>query len=185
MQSDEQLLARFLEGDEAAFEELVKRYEASLRNVALGLVRERALAEDIAQDTFLVAYRKASSIRRLGSVRSWLYRVAINRAQDELRRIRRKREVSLEELSGPLEGSRQASGEALAASLELGRHLNRALGEMRPEHRAPLVLREVEGLAYVEIAEVLGWPLGTVQTRIHRGRLELRDILRKLRGMEG
>jgi RNA polymerase sigma-70 factor (ECF subfamily) len=73
----------------------------------------------------------------------------------------------------------------MAASKELGRHLSNALGEMREEHRLPLVLREVEGMTYAEIAQQLGWPLGTVQTRVHRGRLELRTLLKKLRVVEG
>jgi RNA polymerase sigma-70 factor (ECF subfamily) len=185
MQSDEQLLTRFLEGDELAFEELVARYETGLRNVAFGFVRDHGLAEDIAQDTFIRAYRKASTIRRGGSVKGWLYRVAINRAQDELRRIKRKREVSVDDLDTDPEAAKQTSGESLAASKELRRHLSRALSEMREEHRLPLVLREVEGMTYAEIAEQLGWPLGTVQTRVHRGRLELRTLLRGIRGIEG
>jgi RNA polymerase sigma-70 factor (ECF subfamily) len=185
MESDEQILARFLGGDEEAFERLVERYEARLRNVAFGLVRDRGLAEDIAQDTLIRAYQKAKTIRRGGSVRGWLYRVAINRAQDELRRIQRKREVSLDLLDRPPEAGPQASGESMAASRELGRHLTQALSEMRAEHRTPLVLREVEGMTYTEIAELLGWPLGTVQVRIHRGRLELRAGLRKLQGKKG
>jgi RNA polymerase sigma-70 factor (ECF subfamily) len=185
MESDEQLLARFLEGDDVAFEGLVTRYEAGLRNVAFGFVRDHGLAEDIAQDTFIRAYSKASSIRKGGSVKGWLYRVAINRAQDELRRIKRKREVSMDELTVDPKAGRETSGESLAASKELEHHLDEALAEVREEHRLPLVLREVEGMTYAEIAEQLGWPLGTVQTRVHRGRLELRAILKKLRGTEG
>ncbi len=93
MDSDERLLERFLGGDEQAFDDLVRRHEALLRNVAYGFVRDRALAEDVAQDSFLRAYRKARSFRGQGAVRSWLCRIAVHRAQDELRRIRRKREV--------------------------------------------------------------------------------------------
>jgi RNA polymerase sigma-70 factor (ECF subfamily) len=184
MESDEQLVARFLDGDEKAFEDIVTRYEAKLRNVAFGYVRDRALAEDIAQDTFIRAYQKARTIRSAGSVRAWLYRVAINRAQDELRRIKRKKEVALEALDPVTEDEQSVSGETLAESRELGRHLKLAFSQMREEHRKPLVLREVEGLTYTEIADTLKWPLGTVQVRIHRGRQELRAILKKLRGAE-
>lgn len=181
MDSDGQVLERFLEGDEGAFEELVRKYEAPVRNLVFGFVRDHGLAEDIAQDTFIRAYRKASSIRRAASVRSWLYRVAINRAQDELRKIKRKREISIETLEDSPEVTEGVSGESVAESLELGRLLARALDELRLDHRTPLVLREVQGMTYAEIAELLDWPLGTVQTRVHRGRLELRDILQKLR----
>jgi RNA polymerase sigma-70 factor (ECF subfamily) len=174
-------VARFLEGDEAAFEELVHRYEAAVRKLAFGFVRDWALAEDIAQDTFLKAYRKASSLRRVASVRSWLFRIAINRAQDELRRIKRKKEVSWEAFDVPPVASDQPSAETRAASGELARNLAQALSVIREEHRIPLVLREVDGLTYAEIAKLLGWPLGTVQARLHRGRLELRARLNDLR----
>lgn len=175
--ADEELLKSFLGGNDSAFETLVQRYEKSLRRVAFGLVRDRALAEDIAQESFFRAYRSARSFRfgkEGGSFRSWLYRIAINRAHDELRRRRRKPEHALPE-EAPIEAA--ASAEAEAARHELGRHLAAALAELRPEYRAALVLKEVEGMTYAEIAETLGWPLGTVQVRIHRARLELRAKL--------
>ena len=184
MDSDDQLLSQFLAGDERAFETLVGRYEAPLRKLVYGLVRDWALAEDVAQDAFLRAYQKASTFRGGSSVKAWLYRIAINRAHDELRRIRRKREISLESAEiGRLEldESRTASAEALAAARELERHVAMALSEMREEYRTALMLREMEGLTYREIAELLGWPLGTVQIRVHRGRLELRSRLGQLR----
>ena len=184
MDSDDQLLSQFLAGDERAFETLVGRYEAPIRKLVYGLVRDWALAEDVAQDAFLRAYQKASTFRGGSSVKAWLYRIAINRARDELRRIRRKGEISLE--SAEIEGlepyeSRTASAEALAAARELERHVAMALSEMREEYRTALMLREMEGLTYREIAELLEWPLGTVQIRVHRGRLELRSRLGQLR----
>lgn len=184
MDSDDQLLSQFLAGDERAFETLVGRYEAPLRKLVYGLVRDWALAEDVAQDAFLRAYQKASTFRGGSSVKAWLYRIAINRAHDELRRIRRKGEISLEsaEIGGlELDESRTKSPEALAAARELERHVAVALSEMREEYRTALMLREMEGMTYREIAELLEWPLGTVQIRVHRGRLELRSRLGQLR----
>ncbi len=184
MDSDEQLLSQFVGGDERAFETLVGRYEAPLRRLAYGLVRDWPLAEDVAQDAFLRAYQKASTFRGGSSVKAWLYRIAINRAHDELRRIRRKGETSLEsaEIGGlELDESRTKSPEALAAARELERHIAMALSEMREEYRTALMLREMEGMTYREIAELLEWPLGTVQIRVHRGRLELRSRLGQLR----
>jgi len=176
MDSDERLLERFLEGDEAAFEELVRRHEALLRNLAFGFVRDRALAEDVAQESFLSAYRKASSFKGRGSVRNWLCRIAVNRAQDHLRRVKRKAEVPWETAEG---AGDQATGstEELAASRELGRRVAEAMAGMRREHREALVLRDVQGMTYAEIARFLGWPLGTVQARVHRARLEVRAFL--------
>lgn len=184
MDSDEQLLSQFLSGDERAFETLVSRYEAPLRKLAYGLVRDWALAEDVVQDAFLRAYRKAETFRGGANVKAWLYRIAINRAHDELRRIRRKGEVSLE--SAPVagldvHGGGHPTAEDTAAARELEGHIATALSGMRDEHRTALILRDIEGMTYREIAELLGWPLGTVQIRVHRGRLELRSRLRALR----
>ena len=186
MDSDALLLAKFLEGSEEAFEELVRRHEAAIRKLAFGFVRDRGLAEDIAQDAFLRAYRKAASFGGEGSVKNWLFRIAINRAQDELRRRKRKGEVSWEELDSPDEvgGTAASSIEDQAAASEFQQHLAQALTRLRKEYRTPLVLREVEGMTYQEIADFLHWPLGTVQTRVHRGRLELRSLLTKIRGKE-
>lgn len=179
MDSDEKLLTRFLDGEEEAFEALVVRYEAPLRKLAYGLVRDWGLAEDVAQDAFIRAYRKATTFRGGAPVKAWLYRIAINRAYDELRRIRRKKEVPLEEALLPDRG--RASTEAIVEARELSGQIARALAELRPEYRTPLVLREIEGMTYREIAEFLDWPLGTVQIRIHRGRLELRSHLADLK----
>lgn len=169
MDDDRELLERFLDGDETAFEALVVRHEARLRRLAHGVLRDASLAEDVAQDAFLTAHRRAKSFRGEGSVRSWLCRIALNRARDELRRQKRRPENELpDELDSGVEPQRAADARW---------DLSRALSKLRPEHRLALVLREVEGMGYREIAEALGWPLGTVQTRVHRARLELRDAL--------
>lgn len=169
MDADRDALARFLDGDERAFEELVIRYEAKVRRVAFGVVRDHGLAEDVAQETFLTAYRKAGSYRGEGSVRSWLLRIAVRRGLDELRRRGRKAEVEL--LDTERAGSEPHRG------LEAGWDIDRALAALKPEHRAALILKEVEGMSYQEIAESLGWARGTVATRIHRARLEMRALL--------
>ena len=171
MDADRDALARFLDGDERAFEELVIRYEAKVRRIAFGVLRDAALAEDVAQETFLTAYRKADSFRAEGSVRAWLFRIAVRRALDELKKRVRKAEVAL------LDDSRR--GDEPHKQLDAGWDLERALERLTPEHRTALILKEVEGLSYQEIAESLGWPMGTVATRIHRARLELRASLQE------
>jgi RNA polymerase sigma-70 factor (ECF subfamily) len=182
MDSDEQLLQRFVDGDERAFEQLVVRYESRVRNLAFGFVRDAGLAEDIAQEAFMRAYRGAARFRGGGTVKSWLYRIVANRARDELRSIKRRRESAWDEadparVAAPETGSVERRAEAR----EIGRHLARALATIREDYRTPLVLREVEGLSYDEIATMLEWPVGTVKTRIHRGRHELRVLLTAMR----
>jgi len=171
MDADRDALARYLDGDERAFEELVVRYEAKVRQVANGVVRDPALAEDVAQETFLTAYRKAGSFRGDGSFQSWLLRITVRRALDELRKRGRKAEVAFEETSGP---SSEPHG-----GLEAGWDIARGLAGLSPEHRAALMLKEVDGMSYREIADVMDWPMGTVATRIHRARLELRARLQE------
>lgn len=174
MDADRDVLARFLDGDERAFEELVIRYEAQVRRIAFGVLRDHALAEDVAQETFLTAYRKADSFRAEGSVRSWLFRIAVRRALDELKKRRRKAEVALSAL--PYDRRR---GVEPHKQLDAAWDLERALESLTPEHRAALILKEVEGMSYQEIAVSLGCPMGTVATRIHRARLELRVRLQE------
>ena len=147
------------------------QYEAVVRNVAYWYVRDHGAAEDVAQETFLIAARRATAFRGDGTVRSWLLRIAVRRALDELRRRARKSEVALTEHAP--ESTRPHEG------LHVKWELDDALSTLAPEKRAALVLREVEGLSYREISEALGWPIGTVGTQLHRARMELRDALEK------
>jgi RNA polymerase sigma-70 factor, ECF subfamily len=167
---DSREIGRFLDGDEAAFERIVVRYETRVRNLAASILRDRSLAEDVAQEAFLTAYRKAASFRGEGSFRSWLFRIAVRGAQDEIRKRARRGEVELED-------DREPQSEA---GFDRGLELGRALEKVRPEYRAVMILREVEGLSYREIADALNWPMGTVETRIHRARLELKELLQSL-----
>lgn len=184
MEPDENLVAAFLGGDEGAFERLVERYEAKIRQLAYGYVRRRETAEDVAQDTFLQAYQKLHTLGRHQAFRSWLYRIAVNRCHDELRRLGRQTDLpSEEELDEELRRTSQpASGDRLVEARQIGRRLASSLADLPRKQRDPLLLKEVLGMTYAEIAELFGWPLGTVQIRIHRARLRLRLELDDLRG---
>lgn len=175
-ESDAALVARFRGGEEAAFEALVKRYEVPLRKLAYGYVRDWMLAEDVAQESFVLAYQRIESLDRPTAFRSWLYRIAINRAHDFLRRRARKGEVGGEEGQ---EAIRQLEEPTVLAdrveNRDLARRLAGALAELPEKYRRPLLLKEIEGMTYAEIAELLEWPMGTVQIRIHRARLRLRE----------
>jgi RNA polymerase sigma-70 factor (ECF subfamily) len=184
--SDETLVARFRAGDDAAFEVLVRRYEASLRKLAFGYLRDRMLAEDVAQESLLLAYRRIDSLGNAEAFRSWLYRIAINRAHDYLRRVARKAELGGEEGEARI-GQLEAPGDSVERLVkrDLGRRLAGAVRELPEKYRRPLLLKEIEGMTYAEIAELLGWPMGTVQIRIHRARLRLRERARELFGPPG
>lgn len=173
---DATLVLRFREGDPTAFSTLVERYEARARRLAYGFLRDAQAAEDVAQDSFLQAYRRIRSLKQPSSFRSWLFSIVVNRARDELRHRGRFEEV--EDLEVPLREASNAPDELQTTeSRELRGFLQRFIAELPSKYREPLLLKEVEGMTYAEIAEMLGIPMGTAQIRIHRARLRLRDRL--------
>ena len=175
---DAEFVRRAAAGDGSAFEALVLRYETPLRKLVYGYVLNWEVAEDVAQDAFLVAYRKLGDLGESAAFKSWLYRIAINRAHDELRRSARwgrrlDRNVGEEALAElPAAGA-----ESAVESRLLRRALVRALSRLPKSQRTAVVLKDVVGMKYVEIAELLGCPIGTAQIRVHRGRQKLRDRL--------
>jgi RNA polymerase sigma-70 factor, ECF subfamily len=175
------------QGHEAAFRELVRRYERPVFSLLYRMVRDRALAEDLSQETFIKVLNAIKSYKPEYKFSSWIFKIANNAAIDHIRR------KSLDTLS--LDGAPNAdSPEAMKATAiqvdghaesplqevenrELGTAIERAIGRLRPEYRACILLRHVEGHSYEEIAEALDLPLGTVKTYIHRARNELRVYL--------
>ena len=175
---DAELVRRASAGDGKAFEALVLRYETPLRKLVYGYVLNWQVAEDVAQDAFLLAYRKLGDLGESAAFKSWLYRIAINRAHDELRRSARwgrrlDRNVGEEALAElPAAGA-----ESAVESRLLRRALVRELARLPKSQRTAVVLKDVAGMKYVEIAELLGCPIGTAQIRVHRGRQKLRRRL--------
>lgn len=177
--ADSELVRAFAAGDTAAFERLVERYEQPIRRLAFGFVRDHALAEDIAQETFVRAFRRIRSLAEPSSFRSWLFSIALNGSRDELRR--RAKFAAVDDLDSALRDFRGAmSGERRLESREAGRWLARLIAELPERQREPLLLKEASGMTYAEIAVQLGVPMGTVQIRIHRARLKLRQQLTEL-----
>ena len=168
-------------GDADAFEALVVRYQGRLVNYAAALVADSGAAEDVAQEAFVRAWRGLGRFRGESSFKTWLYRIATNVARTHLER--RGRQVRI--VSGSLDdelrsapGGDVASGAPDAeASLVTRETIDRALAELPEELRLALVLRDVEGLEYKEIAAVTGAPIGTVESRIFRARRRLRTLL--------
>jgi RNA polymerase sigma-70 factor, ECF subfamily len=183
------LLARG--GREAAYRELVRRYERPVFALLYRMVRDRELAEDLAQETFVKALNAIDSYRPEFKFSSWIFKIANNAAIDHLRR----RELDTLSLDGSPHaetpeamqatalqiGARQESPLDAVEARELGGAIEAAIGRLRPEYRSCILLRHVEGRAYEEIAEILDLPLGTVKTYIHRARNELRLALAHLK----
>lgn len=176
---DEALAAAAAAGDSEAFRELVRRYERPVFGLVVRLVRDRATAEDLAQEAFLRAFRALPSYDPGRKFASWLLRIAHNAAIDSLRR-RGPKTISLGTPLGDEDGPElevadlsRPDPEHEAAGRDLARQLEAGLRALRPEHRTALLLRFRDEMPYEEIATVMGIPLGTVKTFIHRARQEL------------
>ena len=180
---DAGLVSRAQRGDQAAFGEIVHRYQRGVYRVAYGLTRNASDADDLAQETFLRAYQAIARFRVGEPLYPWLTRIAINLAYSLFRRRRRRPETPLEPL---LEAGRQwAAGDdpsERVAQNERQRHLGAAFSELSPEHQAVLVLRVVEELSYEDMAGALGVPTGTVMSRLSRARVELKSRLKARTG---
>lgn len=176
---DDLLVARALEGDLGAFNQLVEAYQDLCHSLVVRLVPDPDQAADAVQEAFFSAYRNLRSYRG-PSFRGWLTRIAVNAAMD-LQRARKRRPVSpypeLEDDSWQPPAGPEADPEAIATATERGRALAAALGAIAADQRTAIVLYDVEGYDYAEIATMTGVSLGTVKSRIHRGRLALRGIL--------
>ena len=183
------LLARG--GQERAYRELVRRYERPIFSLLYRMVRDRELAEDLSQETFVKALNAIESYRPEYKFSSWLFKIANNAAIDHLRR-RELDTLSLEgsphavtpdamEATALQIGDRAENALDIVEAKELGGEIERAIAQLRPEYRACILLRHVDGRAYEEIAEMLDLPLGTVKTYIHRARNELRRLLAHLK----
>ena len=185
--SDQEVVLQAREGLEAAYRELIRRYERPIFSLIYRMVRDRALAEDLSQETFIKALNAIDSYRPEYKFSSWIFKIANNAAIDQIRR----RELDTLSLDGSPHATTPDEIEATALqvsarglsplealeSSELGGQIEQAIGRLRPEYRSCILLRHVEGLAYEEIAELMDLPLGTVKTYIHRARNELRDLL--------
>lgn len=178
--SDDAAVEAARQGDLEAFNVLVDRYQSTLFNVALRLTGSRECAEDVTQEAFLSAYRSLARFEG-GTVRSWLIRIAANEAKDELRRRSRKDlAVSLQNerdsFDQPIDVADQAPDVGEAAERgDLARIIQAALLELPDEQRLAIVLVDLQGLDYNEAAAASGMNLGTLKSRLNRGRLRLRQ----------
>jgi RNA polymerase sigma-70 factor (ECF subfamily) len=176
---EEQLIRSSREGDLDAFNTLVQAYQRQVYNLCLRMLNPAA-AEDAAQETFITAYRRLSSFRG-GSFRAWLLRIASNTCCDELRRHRSRPAASLDaalEAGSPADvPSNLAGPEEEALRRELGQHLQQGLAALPTDQRLVIILRDIHGLSYEELTEALGCSLGTVKSRIARGRARMREYL--------
>lgn len=160
------LLARVVAGDHHAFTEVMQAHEDRVFSVCLRIMGDRERALDATQETFLTVFRKATQFQGRSALGTWIYRIAVNRCYDELRKTKRHRTSPLPEYLDPADAAAADAVEAAGLRPEL----RRALMSLPPEFRAAVVLSDIEGFSVAEAAEVLGVPQGTVKSRVFRGR---------------
>ncbi len=184
---DRTLALQAAKGRERAFRELLNRYERPVFSLIYRMVRDRSLAEDLAQEAFIRAFNAIGSYNPGYKFSSWMFKIAHNLTIDHLRK-RRLDTISIHGSPNAVTADEQARTslvlesseerpDAYVENLELGSQIETAIGRLRPEYRAVTLLRHVEGYSYQEIADILEIPLGTVKTYIHRARLELKAAL--------
>ncbi len=175
---DEILVRRFLDGDTAAFEELMRAHEDRVFAVCLRMLRDREAALDATQETFVSVFRKADRFGGRSAFSTWLYRVAVNTCYDALRRQRRRPTTALPEHTDPPD--RSTEDELRAADLRPD--IEAALAALPAEFRAAVVLADLEDVPLQDVSEILGVPVGTVKSRVFRGRRLLAQTLGNLSG---
>ncbi len=181
MTTDEELVARSRGGDLDSFNQLVVRWERPIYALAYRVIGREEEARDVAQETFLRAFRALGGFKGQAKFSSWLYRITLNLCRDWIRRERRTpvmqapEGVDIVELAGEIEPSE--SIEALVSRRELGRAVAKAMAALPEEQRTAIILKEYHGLTFQEIADLLDCPLSTVKTRLYQGLTVLRKDL--------
>lgn len=183
---DKILVARCREGDRSAFRAIVSKYERRVYGIVIGMIRDREESWDLTQDIFVKVYRHLDSFEGNSSLYTWIYRIAVNLCIDHLRR---KRIVKVEYDDTRAQGEpsdvvfplmSQTDSEAPPKRLlreELMAKVNTALEQLSPKHKQMIILREVEGLSYQEISDVLGISIGTVMSRLFHARKNMQKVL--------
>ena len=187
---DRQLARLAVEGRELAYRELLSRYQGPVFSLIYRMVRDRDVAEDLAQETFIRAFNALDRYNPSYKFSNWIFKIANNHTIDHIR----KRKLDTVSMHGSPHATSEEEEARTSLALEsgiespqdyveareLGERIEAAIGELRPEYRTVVLLRHVEGYSYEEIAEITDYPLGTVKTYLHRARVELKERLADL-----
>jgi len=172
---DYSIIRQFIDGDQSAFQILVKRHKEKVRNIIYVTMNNSALVDDIAQEVFITVYRNLKYFRFESQFTTWLYRITVNRCKDYLRKMNVRRIFS------PLEeGNEVTEFTTPTENKDVSQIVMDAISKLPVKLRMPLILKDIEGFSYQEIAETLKCEMGTVKSRIFRGREKLKEILQPL-----
>ncbi|MGQ9646055.1 MAG: sigma-70 family RNA polymerase sigma factor [Thermodesulfobacteriota bacterium] len=174
-----QVISRCQQGDREALKEIFNQYRQRVYRIAYGVVREREEALDIVQEVFIKLFRSIGQFKGKSQFYTYLYRMAINTAIDHSRKMKKIPPSSAEEEEGfQLSDDAERRPDRILDHKELEEKVNWATDQLSPEQKAALLLREVEGLSYQEIAEAMGCSIGTVMSRLHYGRKKVQELLK-------
>ncbi len=181
--TDEELIVRFQEGDTSAFEEIVRRFKDQLVNFAYRFLGNIEEAEDIVQETFLRVFRKKNAYRNVAKFSTWIYTITGNLAKTELRRRKRRKLISLsslgfEDKDFELTDTKKSPEESVHELIK-DEFIQQAINTLPEKFRGVIIFRDIQELSYEEISKIVNIPLGTVKSRVNRGRLKLQDKLSK------
>jgi RNA polymerase sigma-70 factor (ECF subfamily) len=182
--TDEDLIERFQDGDLYAFDLIVKRYKNQLMNFVYRFLGNAEEAEDLVQETFLRVYRNRRAYQKVAKFSTWIYTIAGNLAKTELRKRKRRKFFSISDL-GYNEKDYDISDEAYNPEKDVDSRMkeeiiHREINQLSPKFRQVILLRDVQQLSYEEISQIVNIPLGTVKSRVNRGRLKLQEKLKIL-----
>ena len=181
--SDEILIKKFQNGDVNAFNQIALRYKDRLLNFIYRFLNDRERSEDLVQDTLLKLYTHKHSYQEIARFSTWLYTIAANLARTELRKIKRRKTFSVAELSSEdrefiIEDSSPNSREDYVPK-NFEKNIKDALARLPDDFKTIIILRDIQELSYDEISKIVDVPLGTVKSRINRGRVQLRQFIKK------
>ena len=171
------LIQKAQKGDLRAFEQLAEQYHSKIYNICLGIMGNPHDAEDAAQNALIKVYRAVGDFKFQSKFSTWVYRITTNVCMDEVRKRKRTSAVSSDELAEDVFGTDHATPEAHALSREAVSDLKSAIGRLKDDHKKMIVLRDINGFSYEEIARITKCSVGTVKSRISRARGALKDIL--------
>ena len=173
LDDDFSLVKRFIDGDESAFAVLVQRHKEKVRNIIYLTMSSSNSVDDIAQDVFLTVYRNLNNFRFESQFTTWLYRITVNKCKDYMRKIK------IRNIFTPLKEAEEKTGDTTTPeSNDISGIVHKAIGKLPEKLRVPLLLKDIEGMSYQEIAETVQCEIGTVKSRIFRAREGLKNILK-------